>query len=261
MAGALTALPWLDRSHWRQSTMPRCSSRSGGYNHESLESPREWFATVGSGTEFGAAAPISAVLRGPSDLAGRWLLGDQQEYDSVDRLIRALRPAGAEVTSVSGSDGAKNYQLQMPALELFGLGVVRSSAILWGRVRDSGGPQAASGPFLEIGSAGGPKAALEIGGQELAFPSFALTVRGALGLEKAGETSSRVVGWISVEVEGELPRLGFFAPPEEVVRAAAKEICAQTVGFVTRKLARDLSDDFRAWQVEVARAEQVSARS
>merc|ERR1719215_1514380 len=130
---------------------------------------REWFDLQGTDVAFGAASNISVPLGGPADLANLWLFGTDDGDDSVERLIITARPAGAEVerlpeTTASASDGnsargqTRRYRLEMPPLNLLGLGTARSSMVVWGAIRP---PTAVGGRTqLAIGSDGKPSAAL-----------------------------------------------------------------------------------------------------
>jgi len=245
---------WQNAHAFRVSRKLRSSRRSSASQGQGSltdsNGPQEWFEQRGSQVTFGASAPIDVSLPGKAEVAQRWLVGCEG-YDSVDRLIRAARPVGADVRYVAtAQDGARSYELALPGIELFGLGKIKSGVRMYGATCTSGGPQVGGGPFLKIGSDGGPFATLLAGGQELPFPSFDLTITGALGIEPDGTEKGRIRGWISVEIKGEMPRIGFFEAPEAITRGAAKEVCSQTVGFATRRLTRDLRDDFVLWQRE-----------
>lgn len=251
----------LAESRQRATLTRRCDGRGNvpTATRTTLRPPREWFDMRDSSVRFGAEAPLDAPLSGNADLGRAWLVGSPEqadEYDPVDHLIKAARPAGAEVRSLGiTKDGRRMYELQLPQIELFGLGTARASVQMWGVVRSAGGPQNDQGAFLDIGSDGGPKAVIAIaGGHEVPLPRFDLQVRGAVGIEADGAGVSRAIGWISIEVSGEPPRIGFFTPPEEVLRAAAREVCAHTVGYATRRLVRDFSQDFATWHSNRARA-------
>mmetsp|Transcript_123515 Transcript_123515/g.384487 ORF Transcript_123515/g.384487 Transcript_123515/m.384487 type:complete len:166 (-) Transcript_123515:2-499(-) len=142
---------------------------------------------------------------------------------------------------------AQRYSLELPALRLLGLGTAEASMSVWGAVRRTGGPQTGGGPFMEIGSDEGPQVTLRVvGAGKVRLSRLSLDMRGALGVDE-GEEAPRIVGWVSLEVRGEVPSLGGISPPEVVLRPAAREALRRTVGFVTRRLGQDLARDFARW--------------
>jgi len=204
---------------------------------------------------------IDTELNGPPELARLWLLGDGERDDSVDRLVRAARPVGAEVRRATEledqADGVKLYALELPVLEIPGLGKARSSITMRGAVRGSGGPQPDGGPFLEIGTVGDPRATIAFAaGPEVDLPTFNLNVTGALGVDEAAGQASRAVGWVTIDIQAEVPSFGLFTVPEEILRPAAQEVCRQTVGYASRRLELELTKDFARWRGDRVRAER-----
>jgi len=226
------------------------------------QGPEQWFELEGSNVAFGASTLIDVELSGPPEVGQSWLLGDGPSDDSVDRLVRAARPVGAEIRrALEQEDPASNiklYALELPVLEIPGLGKVRSSITMRGAVCDAGGPQTGGGAFMDIGTVGYPRAALAFAaGPEIELPTFRLNVTGALGIDASAGRASRAVGWVTIDIEAEVPRLGVFSVPEEILRPAAQEVCRQTVGFATRRMEQELAKDFACWRRDRMRSERL----
>mmetsp|Transcript_45479 Transcript_45479/g.83233 ORF Transcript_45479/g.83233 Transcript_45479/m.83233 type:complete len:309 (-) Transcript_45479:36-962(-) len=231
----------------------------------SAASEKEWFSQKGEKVEFGARGKIYVPLAGRHEQASAWLLGAEEGDDSVDRLIKAARPAGANVEEArhirSEDSAVRNYYLHLPPVDVPGLGTAKVSVIVWGAIRSSGGPQSDNGPYLEIGSARGPEAVLEMAtGQKMTMPTFNLAISGALGIEPSRSTavrSSEANGWVKVEIKSDVPAPFGLMPPEIVLREAARTVCRATLNFAADKLSRDLSVEFSKWSRERRRAEVI----
>lgn len=213
---------------------------------------QDWFYIDQSTATFGALSELNIKLHGPAELARSYLLGDKTESDSVERLLLAARPLGAEIRRKPGGDAARSpvqrYSLSLPTISLLGLGTAEASMNVWGAIRSEGGPQAGGGPFMEIGSDGGPRVAVKVvGASEASRSRVRLDMRGALGLDEKQEGGPRIVGWIRLEVRGQVPSLGGVSAPEALLRPAARETLRRTLGFTTRRLGRDLAHDFVKW--------------
>ncbi|CAK0799887.1 unnamed protein product [Prorocentrum cordatum] len=135
---------------------------------------------------------------------------------------------------------------------------------MWGAVRDSGGPQPGGGRYLAIGSEGGPRICLELGGSEVELPRFSLDVQeiGALGVaEEAGGESCRAEGGAllrRIAVAAQLPSVAGISVWWALLRP---KVCRQTVGFASRRLADSLSEDFARWRGERIRARRLGAQA
>jgi len=213
---------------------------------------RDWFYLDQTTATFGALSELDVELAGPADLARAYLLGDEGERGSVGRLLHAARPMGAKVKQETSAgvpeDAVQRYSLELPALRLLGLGTAEASMSVWGAVRRHGGPQAGGGPFMEIGSGAGPQVTLAfVGAGEVRLSSMNLDMRGALGVEEGEEGEPKIVGWVWLQVRGEVPSVGGLALPESVLRAAARQVLRRTLGFAVGRLGSDLASDFARW--------------
>lgn len=242
---------WTSRlflaSKW-SSTCRR--GRDGGFEDDS----RQWFENLDGDVQFGAMVPVDVPLSGSPELASSWLL----EEDSLDRLVRAGQPAFSEIKraeDLETEDGVQIYTFSLPSLDLLGIGRASSSVNLFGALRSK---------VLEIGTVGKPRVCLELlGGTEIPLPTVSLNVTGSLMMaeDPSSEKRSRVVGRISLDVRGEAPSIAGFVVPEEVLRAAASEACRQTCIYASKKLERELSEDFARWRGERVRAERALGAS
>ncbi|CAE7037838.1 unnamed protein product [Symbiodinium sp. CCMP2456] len=221
----------------------------------------EWIDIQGARAKFGAKTPFRVSLGGAPDLAKQWLYGDGPSDNSVDRLVQAGKPAFSKIQRAkdleSSATGMQVYEFSLPTLDLMGLGKATSSINLFGAIRNMDGPDADK--FLDIGTFGNPRASIQFAtGAEIALPMFSLNVTGALSIEgdAISERRSEAVGWVSIEVQGEVPSVAGITLPEEVLRAAAKEACRQTCAYASRKLEVELSEDFASWRAERVRRER-----
>jgi len=219
----------------------------------------EWVDIQGARAKFGAVTPFKVSLAGAPDLAASWLYGDDAQDNSVDRLVQAGKPAFSKIErakELEVPNSAKQvYKFSLPALDLMGLGKATSSINLFGAIRDSG----AGEKFLEIGTFGDPKANIRFAtGMDIDLPVFSLNVTGELKIVKddISEKRSSAAGWVSIEVQGEVPSLAGITLPEEVLRAAAREACRQTCAYASRKLEVELSEDFAGWRAMKVRRDR-----
>merc|ERR1719414_248198 len=212
----------------------------------------EWFRLEGSLASFGTKAELHVPLAGSAEQARAWFLGEPGERSgSVGRLLEATRPVGAEVQEGSGGAAAEElqqYTLRLPAVSLLGMGSAEASMGVWGAVHEAGGPQRGGGAYMEIGSVGGPEVSLRLpGSRRQRHASLSLDMRGALGVEEAPGGSARLVGWISLEVHGQVPSLlGGIGLPEAILRPAAREVLSRTMKIAMQRLRDDLARDFAA---------------
>eukprot|EP00434_Breviolum_minutum_P007371 symbB.v1.2.006505.t1/scaffold361.1/size299464/28 len=239
----------------------------------------EWIDIQGARAKFGAVTPFKVSLAGAPDLAASWLYGDDAQDNSVDRLVQAGKPAFSKIERAKELEAPNStkqvYKFSLPALDLMGLGKATSSINLFGAIRDTG----AGEKFLEIGTFGDPKAnirfatgmagssehcstcslgAWAIAPEDIDLPVFSLNVTGELKIVKddISEKRSSAAGWVSIEVQGEVPNLAGITLPEEVLRAAAREACRQTCAYASRKLEVELSEDFAGWRAMKVRRDR-----
>lgn len=243
---------------WRLRRQARL--RYPSYEEASRIGDREWFDMVGSRASFGASNKLEVPIEAPLELAEAWLFGEGPADDSVDRIIRAARPGGGGVRHAveleDPSDGAKMYTLDMPTVELPAIGSAKSSFTMYGLVYELDAVADGSCRCMELGTAGdSARASLELyAGPKFDLPFFKLNVTGALGIRESRRQRCSVVGWVSLDIQGELPGLGPLSVPVEVIRVAAKEVCRQTIVFTTSTLERELASNFARWRVQQQRA-------
>jgi len=222
----------------------------------------EWFEMNETFVRFGAESILDVPLSGSPDLANDWLLGNGPGDDSIERLLKAARPVGADIMPgvVDEATGISNFKLALPNLELLGLGHISSSVTVWGVRRETGGPSDPPGAHLEIGSNGSPQVNIYFSVQEISLDTFGLDVCGELAIsEKKGK--GRAVGWASIKVQSDLPTVMGMPLPEDVLRTAAREVCKNTVSFATRSISDNLAQDFSAWRTERVRIEREEKRA
>ncbi|CAL1127725.1 unnamed protein product [Cladocopium goreaui] len=204
----------------------------------------EWIDIQGTKAKFGARTPFQVSLAGAPDLARSWLYGDDATDNSVDRLVKAGKPAFSKIerakeifpsSELEQPNSAKQvYKFSLPALDLMGLGRATSSINLFGAIRDAG-----SEKLLEIGTFGDPRANIRFAtGMDIDLPVFSLNVTGELRIvnDEISQKRSSATGWVSIQVQGEVPNIAGITLPEEVLRAAAREACRQTCAYASRKL-------------------------
>lgn len=223
----------------------------------------EWIDIQGTKAKFGARTPFQVSLAGAPDLARSWLYGDDAADNSVDRLVKAGKPAFSKIErakELERPNSAKQvYKFSLPALDLMGLGRATSSINLFGAIRDAG-----SEKFLEIGTFGDPRANIRFAtGMDIDLPVFSLNVTGELRIvnDEISEKRSSATGWVSIQVQGEVPNIAGITLPEEVLRAAAREACRQTCAYASRKLEVELSEDFAGWRAMKVRREREAVRA
>eukprot|EP00438_Fugacium_kawagutii_P027397 Skav208444 [mRNA] locus=scaffold1952:206563:244376:- [translate_table: standard] len=218
--------PWhLGMHGWGGHVAVHAGQRDVGFSDE-------WIDIQGTKAKFGARTPFKVSLAGAPDLAASWLYGDDAAVTGHD--------AGLLMGSVGRLAGW--------------LGRATSSINLFGAIRDAGKEK-----FLEIGTFGDPRANIRFAtGMDIDLPVFSLNVTGELRIVKdeISERRSSASGWVSIEVQGEVPNLAGITLPEEVLRAAAREACRQTCAYASRKLEVELSEDFAAWRAVKVRRER-----
>jgi len=90
-----------------------------------------------------------------------------------------------------------------------------------------------------------------------------LNVTGELRIvnDEISQKRSSATGWVSIQVQGEVPNIAGITLPEEVLRAAAREACRQTCAYASRKLEVELSEDFAGWRAMKVRREREAVRA